>query len=52
MSFSSGTAGNLMNRRAFVAGAAAAFVPSAPSARAETPDLRPVLAEIEKATIS
>jgi len=37
-----------MNRRAFIAGAAAALVPTAGSGRAETPDLKPVLAEIEK----
>ena len=48
MSSSSETAGTLMNRREFVAGAAAALVPTAASARTETPDLKPVLAEIEK----
>jgi acetylornithine deacetylase/succinyl-diaminopimelate desuccinylase-like protein len=48
MSFSSETAGIMMNRREFVAGAAAALVPTAASARTETPDLKPVLAEIEK----
>jgi acetylornithine deacetylase/succinyl-diaminopimelate desuccinylase-like protein len=37
-----------LNRRAFLAGAAAAFVPTAGSARTETPDLKPVLAEIDK----
>ena len=39
-----------MDRRAFLlAGAAAALVPAAESARAETtPDLKPVFAEIEK----
>src|SRR5215469_8080124 len=47
MSFSSKTAGTL-NRREFVTGAAAALVPAAASARTETPDLKPVLAEIEK----
>ena len=38
-----------MDRRAFLIGAAAALVPAAESARAETtPDLKPVFAEIEK----
>jgi hypothetical protein len=48
MSSSPETIGTLINRRAFLAGAAAAFVPTARSARTETPDLKPVLAEIEK----
>jgi len=38
----------LINRRAFLAGAAAALVPIAGTSGAGTPDLTPVLAEIEK----
>src|SRR5215470_11792340 len=37
-----------LNRRAFLAGAAAALVPTAGSARTETPDLKPVLEQIDK----
>jgi len=48
MSSSPETIGTLINRRAFLAGAAAALVPTAGSARTEIPDLKPVLAEIEK----
>src|SRR5215467_9338584 len=48
MSFSSETAPTRMNRRAFLAGAAAVLVPTAGTARTETPDLKPLLAEIEK----
>jgi acetylornithine deacetylase/succinyl-diaminopimelate desuccinylase-like protein len=48
MSSSPETIGTLINRRAFLAGAAAALVPTAGSARTQTPDLKPLLAEIEK----
>ena len=48
MSSSSEPIGTLINRRAFLAGAAAALVPIAGTSGAGTPDLTPVLAEIEK----
>ena len=48
MSSSPETIGTLMNRRAFLAAAAATLVPTAGSARTEIPDLKPVVAEIEK----
>ena len=48
MSSSSEPIGTLINRRAFLAGAAAALVPIAGTSGAETPDLTRVLAEIEK----
>src|SRR5262244_179681 len=37
-----------LNRRAFLAGAAASLVPTTGTATTQTPDLKPVLAEIEK----
>src|SRR5215471_4545366 len=48
MSSSPETIRTVMNRHAFLAGAAAALVPTTGSAGMENPDLKPVLAEIEK----
>src|SRR5262247_3664667 len=48
MSSSPETIGTLINRRAFLAGAAAALVPTARTGATETTDLKPVFTEIEK----
>jgi acetylornithine deacetylase/succinyl-diaminopimelate desuccinylase-like protein len=42
------TAGAIMDRRAFLAGTAAALVPVEGALAATTPDLKPILSEIEK----
>src|SRR5262245_13889262 len=48
MSSSRDTIGALMNRRAFLAGAAAVLAPAGGAAAETTPDLKPVFAEVEK----